>query len=84
MISETMNETSLIFTGIIAFALGYGLGYFAKNIGDLARRWGIFTVLLFPMIFIVLFGGAEAIYKMHNIVLSLIFAAGFAFRMIRR
>ena len=79
-----MNKTSLIFTGIIAFALGYGLGYFAKNIGDLARKWGVFTVLLFPMIFIVLFGGAEAIYKMHNIILSLIFATGFAVRMLRR
>jgi len=79
-----MNEPSLIFASIIAFALGYRLGYFAKNIGDLARRWGIFTVLLFPMIFIVLFGGAEAIYKMHNILLSLIFAAGFAVRMIRK
>ena len=79
-----MNETSLIFTGIIAFALGYGLGYFAKNIGNLARRWGIFTVFLFPIIFIVLFGGAEVIYKMHNIILSLIFAGGFAVRMLRR
>ena len=79
-----MNETSLIFTGITAFALGYGLGYFAKNIGDLACKWGFFTVFLFPIILIVLFGGAEAIYKMHNVVLSLIFAAGFTVRMIRR
>ncbi len=79
-----MNKTELIFTGIVAFALGYGLGYFAKHIGDLARRWGIFTVFLFPIIFIVLLSGAEAICQRNNVLLSLIFAAGFVIKMVRR
>lgn len=79
-----MNETELIFTTIIAFAVGYGIAYFAKNIGDLTHRWGIFCIFLFPTVFIILFGGGAFIADLNNIGLSLCFLIGFIIRLARR
>ena len=79
-----MNETQWIFLAIAAFGVGYGIAYLTKNIGSMADKWGIFSLLLIPIIVIVLFGGAGMITEYKDMGLSLFFAGGFIFRMIRR
>ncbi|MCW8830971.1 MAG: hypothetical protein OQK32_05550 [Gammaproteobacteria bacterium] len=79
-----MNETAWIFTGLVAFGVGYGLAHFVKRMGDLAERWGIFVVFLFPIIIIYLTLAAAMLADLHNIVISLIFAGGFLIRIMRK
>ena len=40
-----MTTTDWILWSVIAFGDGYGFARFAKNIGELARRWGFFYLL---------------------------------------
>ena len=79
-----MNETQWLFTAIAAFAVGYGVAYLTKHIRQLANRWGIFSILLIPAIIMTLFSGASMINEAKDIGLSLVFAAGFIVRMIKR
>ena len=79
-----MNETEWIFLAIAAFGVGYGIAYLTKNIGSMADKWGIFSILLIPIIVIMLFGGAGMITEHKDIGLSLVFAGGFVFRMVKR
>jgi len=76
-----MNETQWIFLAIGAFGVGYAIAYFFKNIGELWRRWGFFSLFLFPVIVVLLIFGAAAIADLKDTVISLIFALGFVVRM---
>lgn len=80
-----MNETEWILWGVIAFGVGYAFARFAKNIGNLAERWGLFIALFaFPVIVMWLMVGAAKIAMLNSAVVSGIFAAGFLLGMFRR
>ena len=79
-----MNETAWIFTAIAAFGIGYGVAYFTKNIGRLSNAWGIFSIILMPVIVIYLLVGAGMLADLKDVWLSLIFAGGFVFRMLKK
>jgi ABC-type dipeptide/oligopeptide/nickel transport system permease subunit len=80
-----MNETQTIFVGILSFAVGWALAYFFKNMGKLLSRWGlIISYFAFPLIFVMLVMLAASISDLNNTIISLIFAAGFIVRMLKR
>lgn len=79
-----MTTTDWILWTVIALGDGYGFARFAKNIGELARRWGFFAALLFPIILTVLVVTGAMIADLKSIVLSLVVAVGFVLGMIRR
>jgi len=79
-----MNETEWIIIAIFAFAVGYGLAHFAKNIRRIFSDWGLFSFFLIPIVVVFLFMGAAFIADLHSVWISLAFAAGFIIRMIRQ
>lgn len=76
-----MNETQWIFISIASFALGYFGGYIAKNIGRLIDRLGC-VVAIFLAIFLIV--GAIQIMDLGSVIVSLIFAVGFLFKLLKR
>ncbi len=79
-----MNETEWIFTGIASFGLGYAIAYFFKNMGNLLRKWGWFlSYFLFPLIILFFLGSSAMLADLKDTVLSLLFGAGFLFKLLR-
>lgn len=76
-----MNETQWIFISIASFSLGYFGGYIAKNIGRLIDRLGCVVDIFLPIFLIV---GAIQIMDLGSVIVSLIFAVGFLFKLFRR
>ncbi|CAC9623823.1 hypothetical protein [uncultured Gammaproteobacteria bacterium] len=76
-----MNETQWIFIAIISFALGYFGGYIAKNIGRLIDKLGCMVAIFLP---IFLIAGAVQIMDLGSVIISLMFAVGFLFKIFKR
>lgn len=76
-----MNETQWIFISIASFSLVYFGGYIAKNIGRLIDKLGCVVAIFLPIFLIV---GAIQIMDLSSVIVSLIFAVGFLFKLFRR
>ena len=72
-----MNETSWILASIIAFAVGYAIAYVTKNLRELATRWGIFSILLFPLLAVFLVMGSAYLTELKSVIISGFLAIGF-------
>lgn len=78
-----MSGLEILFASIFAFGIGYGFAHFAKNIGRMTNRWGIFSIIGIPMIVIFLLASAAMITDLHNIIASLALGVGFIIKMLR-
>lgn len=80
-----MNETAWIFASITAYGIGHAIAWFFKNVGNLLRRWGALIVYFaFPTITVTLISAAIYIAGLNSVIVSIIFALGFAVRMCKR
>lgn len=80
-----MNETELIFYCLFLFGMGYAAGWLTKDFRRIAERFGIllFLFILVPIVTMVL-ATTDMIIHYNNLTMSLAFAGGFAYRMIKR
>lgn len=80
-----MNDTDTLFLYVIALATGWGVAYLFKNLGKIWKKLGpIFGFILIPPTVILLMLLADMIRHHDTISLSLTFAVGFLFKLVKR
>ena len=76
-----MNETQWIFVAIASFGLGYYAGYLSHNVGRFIDKFGCLAIIITTVALIV---AVIQIVNLSSIIISLIFASGFLFKLFRR
>ena len=80
-----MNQTEQLFGTILAFGVGWAIAYVFKNFTKIIERFGYLLcyVIGLPVIMVLLMAAAM-ISDYQNLLLSLVFLAGFVLGMVQR
>lgn len=80
-----MSGTELIFVALFFIAIGYMAGWLTKDFRKIFKRFGgILFFFIVYMVVIMILLATDMLMRHENLVLSLAFAGGFVFRLLKR